>query len=72
MAKTKSKSKSPNSQLSKIDLDAINGQFAALQDETYLRMFANHPEMQVDLSKTARLKKQRKNICRSSISSFRR
>lgn len=60
MAKTKSKSKSPNSQLSKIDLDAINDQFAALQDETYLRMFANHPEMQVDLSKTARLKKTAK------------
>ena len=61
MSKPRSKNKSPQSQLSKTDIDEINHHFSFQQSVEYLRTFADHPEMLVSLSESARLKKAAKD-----------
>lgn len=61
MSKPRSKNKSPQSQLSKTDIDEINHHFSFQQSVEYLRTFADHPEMLISLSESARLKKAAKD-----------
>lgn len=60
----KQKTKSPQSQLSKTDIEEINQTFSFLKSDAYIELADKHPEVQVNFPKLPGGKKLQRNICR--------
>ncbi len=66
----KQKIKSPQSQLSKTDIDEINQTFSFLQSDAYIEFADKHPEVQVTSSEIARRKRAAKEYLPVMVKQF--